>query len=173
MPLQNCLITGGYQVPCSSIGGVETLWIGNFSGGTTYYLDADNVITGATNSPGVYAFNQEVEVAGVAQTIEVDRSNLSAFFITTVSLRLHNYDKNVRNRLVQLLRAPLVTAIKSNDGLYYYAGLESAGRLITGDAGTGVAYSDMNGAMIEIEFRSKNGIFLLDAPVLGTDIAIL
>lgn len=169
----SCIITGGYDLPCSSIGGAETIWLGNFSGATTYSLDADNVITGVTSSPGVYEFLQEVEVAGVNQTIEVDRNNLSAFFITTVSLRLHNYDKEVRNRLVELLRAPVVAAIKSNEGLFYFAGVESAGRMVTGNAGTGVAYSDLNGAEVEIEFRSKNGIFLLDGTLLGTDIPVL
>ncbi len=169
----SCIITNGYSVPCSVIGGAEAVYLGNWSGSTTYSLDGDNVISGATNALGVFLFDQEVEVSGLEQTTEIDRGNLSAFFVTTLTLRLHHYDKDVRNTLVELLRAPLVAGIVSNQGDTYWAGSESPGRLISGTAGTGIAYSDMNGAEIQIEWRSKNGVYLIEPSVIGTDIAIL
>ena len=81
-------------------------------------------------------------------------------------------DCNVRNRMVELGRAPLFAVVKSNAGDYYLLGLESAGRASEGSASLGVLLGDMNGLSQSISWKSANGAFLIDSALLGTTITI-
>jgi hypothetical protein len=87
-------------------------------------------------------------------------------------MKLFGLDAIVRQRMVELGRAPLFAVIKSNAGDYYYCGLESSGRASAGEANLGTLLGDMNGLSQTISWKSANGVFLLDPTVLGTDITI-
>ena len=50
----SCIIDNGYTLGCSSIGGVEKVWIGTYDADSTYTFDANNVITAVTNGVTVY-----------------------------------------------------------------------------------------------------------------------
>jgi hypothetical protein len=89
-----------------------------------------------------------------------------------MSIKLIGLDCNVRNRMVELGRAPLFAVVKSNAGDYYYLGLETAGRASAGEASLGVALGDMNGLSQTIQWKSANGAFLIDEALLGTTITI-
>lgn len=168
-----CLINQGYTVPCASVGGAEIVYLGNWSSETAHTMDSNNVVTAVANSNGVYTFEQEIETAGLVQTATTDRANLTAFMDTNMSIKLFGLDAETRNLFVDLLRAPIYAIIKSNEGLFYVAGVETPGRLSEGTASLGVALGDMNGAEITINFKSKNGVFLIDGDLLGTDIPLL
>lgn len=50
-----CLLTQGYTLGCrDSIGGIQEAYIGNFSSGATYTLDASDTITGFTGATVSY-----------------------------------------------------------------------------------------------------------------------
>ena len=80
---------------------------------------------------------------------------------------------DVRNRLVELGRAAVFAVIKSNAGDYYYCGLESAGRASAGEASLGVALGDMNGVSLTLQWKSSNGVFLIDGTLIGSTITVL
>jgi hypothetical protein len=82
-------------------------------------------------------------------------------------------DCNVRNRLVELGRAPVFAVIKSNSGNFYYCGLETAGRASAGEASLGVALGDMNGVSLTIQWKSANGVYLINGALVGTAITVL
>jgi hypothetical protein len=79
---------------------------------------------------------------------------------------------DVRQRLVELGRSPLIAVVKSNAGDYYLCGVETAGRATAGNASLGVALGDMNGVDLTISWKSANGVFLMDSALLGTTIVI-
>ena len=81
-------------------------------------------------------------------------------------------DCNVRERLVELGRAPLIAVVKSNAGDYYLCGVETAGRASAGDASLGVALGDMNGVNLSISWKSSNGVFLMAEALFGTKITV-
>jgi hypothetical protein len=167
-----CNLTDGYVLGCSSIGGVELVYIGEWVEGVTVQQDACGIITGITTGLTVYQFEQDIEHAGLAQTGQYSRENGTVFYESNLSIKLIGLDCNVRNRMVELGRAPLFAVVKSNAGDWYYLGLESAGRASAGDASVGTALGDMNGLNQTIQWKSANGAFLINGALVGTTITV-
>lgn len=169
-----CNLTDGYVLGCSSIGGVELVYIGEWVEGVTVTQDSCGIITGITTTGlTVYQFEQDIEHAGLAQTGQYSRENGTVFYESNLSIKLIGLDCNVRNRMVELGRAPLFAVVKSNAGDWYYLGLESAGRASAGDASVGTALGDMNGLNQTIQWKSANGAYLINGALVGTTITVL
>ena len=168
----NCLLDQGYQLSCSGIGGVEKVWLGTWDSDTTYTYDANNVVTGVTSAPTVYLMEQDISYAGLVQTGNYSRENGTTYFSSDLSLKFINLDADLRNLMVALSRAPLFAVVKSNAGLYYVLGVESAGRSTSGDLSLGVALGDHNGATATINWMSASGAFLIDGSLVGTSITV-
>ena len=168
-----CNLNDGFLLGCSTIGGVEKVWIGEYIDNVVVSQDSCGIITGITTTGlTVYSFEQDIEHAGLVQTGNYSRENGTVFYESVLSIKLIGLDCEVRNRMVELGRAPLFAVVKSNAGDYYYLGLESAGRASAGEASLGVALGDMNGLSQSISFKSANGAFLIDEALLGTTITI-
>ena len=167
-----CNLTDGYVLGCSSIGGVEKLWLGEWEDVVAYQQSANGTITGLTSGFTVYEFEQDIEHAGLTQAGNYDRNNGTVFYESTVSLKMIGLDADVRERLVELGRAPLIGIVKSNAGDYYLCGIETAGRASAGDASLGVALGDMNGVNLSISWKSSNGVFLMAPGLFGTKITV-
>ena len=169
----NCTLNDGYVLGCSSIGGVEKVWIGEWVDNVQVAQDSCGTITGITTTGlTVYSFEQDIEHAGLVQTGNYSRENGTVFYESALSIKLIGLDCNVRNRMVELGRAPLFAVVKSNAGDYYYLGLESSGRASAGDASVGTLLSDMNGLNQTISWKSANGAFLINGALIGTTIAV-
>lgn len=170
--MANCIIDSGYDLGCSSIGGLEKVWIGSYSATTAYAFDTDNVVTGATGANDVYLMDMDIEFGGLEQTGTFSRENGTVFYESKLSVKFIELDKDLRNLIIKLGRAPIYAVVKSNAGHTYILGVESAGRATEGTASLGVAQGDMNGATFTFTWKSQNGAFLMDESVLGTDIVI-
>lgn len=170
--MNNCIIDGGYKLQCAGIGGVEKVWLGTYQDEVSYTMDTDNVVTGATTGNTVYLFEMDVEYGGLNQEGVFSRENGSVHYETVLSTKFVGLDADLRNKVLALGRAPLIAIIKSNAGLHYIAGVESAGRSTAGVISLGTAMDDLNGATMEITWKSKNGVYLMDGQILGTDIVV-
>ena len=169
-----CNLTDGYVLGCSSLGGVEKVWIGEYVDNVVYAQNTCGVITGITTTGlTVYSFEQDIEHAGLVQTGNYSRENGTVFYESTLSIKLIGLDCEVRKRMVELGRAPLFAVIKSNSGDYYYCGLESSGRASAGEANVGTLLGDMNGLSQSISWKSANGVFLMTGTLVGTTITVL
>lgn len=168
----NCILNQGYTLGCASIGGVEKVWLGTWDPDATFTYDANNVITGVTTTEDVYLMDQDIEYAGIEQPGTISRENGTVFYDTNLSLKFIELDADLRNLLVALGRAPLFAVVKSNAGEFYFCGVESAGRASESTASLGVALGDMNGVNMTINWKSANGVFLMEESVLGTDITV-
>jgi hypothetical protein len=168
----SCIIDNGYTLGCASVGGVEKVWIGTYSADATYTMDADSVITGATSASTVYLFEQDMEYAGLNQTGVFTRENGTVHYESVLSVKFTNLDADLRNTVLALGKAPVYAVVKSNAGLYYIAGVETAGRATEGTASLGVAMADLNGATLSFTFKSQNGVYLVDGALLGTSIVV-
>lgn len=168
----SCIIDNGYTLGCASIGGVETVWIGTYSAAANYTMNADSVITGATSASTVYLFEQDIEYAGLNQTGVFTRENGTVHYESVLSVKFTNLDAELRNTVLALGKAPVVAIVKSNAGLYYIAGVDSAGRATEGTASLGVAMADMNGATLSFSFKSQNGVYLINGALVGTSIPV-
>jgi hypothetical protein len=169
-----CNLNDGYLLGCSSIGGVEKVWIGEYVDNVQIAQNACGTITGITTTGlTVFSFEQDVEHAGLTQEGQFSRENGTVFYQTDLTIKLIGLDCNVRQRLVELGRAPLFAIVKSNAGDYYYCGLTSSGRATASTASVGTLMSDMNGLMQTIQWKSPDGVLLMNPALLGTTIAIL
>lgn len=169
-----CNLTDGYVLGCSSIGGVEKVWIGEWVDNVNIVQNACGIITGITTTGlTVYQFEQDIEFAGLVQTGNYSRENGTVFYESVLSIKLIGLDCNVRNRMVELGRSPLFAVVKSNAGDYYYLGLESSGRASAGEANLGVLLGDMNGLSQSISWKSANGAYLINGALVGTIITVL
>ena len=167
-----CNLTDGYILGCSSIGGVEKLWLGEWEDVVAYTHSPNGTITGLTSGFTVYEFEQDIEHAGLTQAGNYDRNNGTVFYESTVSMKMIGLDADVRKRLIELGRSPLSAVVLSNAGDYYICGIESAGRATAGTASVGVALADQNGVDLTISWMSANGVFLMAPALLGTKIVI-
>ncbi|CAA6810480.1 MAG: Unknown protein [uncultured Sulfurovum sp.] len=170
--MADCIIDSGYNLDCASIGGLESVWIGSYSGSTSYAYDVDNVVTGATGANDVYKMEMDIEYGGLEQTGGFSRENGTVFYESKLSVKFIELDKDLRNLIIKLGRAPIYAVVKSNAGHTYILGVESAGRATEGTASLGVAQGDMNGATLTFTWKSQNGAYLMDESVLGTDITV-
>ena len=171
----NCLITDGSTLGCSTIGGVQKLWLGNWEDITGLFTqDSCGIITGITPTSAitVYEFQQDIEIAGLTQTGSFDRTQGTVFYESILSLKLFGLDCETRNRMIELGRAPLTGIVLSNAGDYYYLGAETAGRSSSSEANLGTALSDMNGLSQSISWKSANGCYLIDGTLIGTTIIL-
>jgi hypothetical protein len=168
-----CNLNDGYVLGCSSIGGVEKVWIGEWVDNVVIAQDSCGIITGITTTGlTVYSFEQDIEHAGLVQTGNYSRENGTVFYESTLSIKLIGLDCNVRNRMIELGRSPLFAVVKSNAGDYYFLGLESSGRSSAGEANLGVLLGDMNGLSQSISWKSANGAFLINGALIGTTITV-
>lgn len=168
----SCLINQGYSLGCSTVGGVEKVWIGTYSANAAYAYDADNVITAVTSGVTVYLMEQDIEFSFLNQEGQFSRESGTVFYESVLGLKFLELDKDLRNLAVALGRAPIFAVVKSNSGEYFALGVETAGRATTGSLSLGQAFGDMNGFMLEVTFRSANGAFLIDPALLGTSLPI-
>ncbi len=169
---QNCLITSGWDLTCSSVGGVEKLWIGTFSEDALYTVDANDVITGTTSASTVYLFSQDMEFAGFNQEFQFAPDNGTVYAQTTLSAKFIGLNYQLRNTILALAKAPLVAIVKTNSGEYFLLGKENAGRSSAGVLSAGIAFGDLNGATLEVMFKSKSGAFLIEESLIGTSITV-
>ncbi len=170
----NCQLQDGYVLGCSTIGGVEQVYIGEWVDNVVVAQDACGIITGITTTGlTVYQFEQDIEHAGLVQTGNYSRENGTVFYESTLSIKLITLDCEVRNRMIELGRAPLFAVVKSNAGDWYYLGLESSGRASAGEANLGVLLGDMNGLSQSISWKSANGAYLINGSLVGTTITVL
>jgi hypothetical protein len=169
----NCNLDQGYVLGCSSIGGVEKVWVGEYIDNVVVAQDACGIITGITTTGlTVYQMEQDIEFAGLVQTGNYSRENGTVFYQSDLSMKFIGLDCNLRNLMVQLGRSPLFAVVKSNAGDYYYLGLESSGRASAGDANLGVLFGDMNGLTQTLTFKSANGALLMNGGLIGTTITV-
>ena len=76
-----CNLNDGYVLGCSTIGGVEKVWIGEFVDGVVVAQDSCGIITGITTTGlTVYNFEQDIEHAGLTQTGQFSRENGTVFY---------------------------------------------------------------------------------------------
>jgi hypothetical protein len=164
----SCVIDNGYTLGCSSVGGVEKVWVGTYDADTAYSLDSDNIITGVTSGQTVYLFEQDIEYAGLEQNGVFERGNGTVHYESILSVKFIDLDATLRNTALALGKAPIVAVVKSNSGNFYLLGKETAGRATEGNLSLGVALSDMNGANFSFTFKSQDGAFLIDEGLVPT-----
>ena len=169
----SCILNRGKSLGCSTIAGVEKVWLGTYDADAVYTIDANGIVTSVTGATGVYLFEQDMEYAGFNQPATITRENGTVFFQSDLNLKFIDLDADLIELTLKLVNAPLYAVFLSNSGNYFIAGVESAGRATESQLSLGVAMGDLNGSTLTITFKGKHGAYALTPSLLGTDIPIL
>lgn len=164
-----CLIESGiYELPCLTIGGIKSVWIGTYSELNKFGLNTANTITSVVSgNPVLYKFAQDVEKAGLISTGEFGE-NLSARNLTTLAIKLYDIDEELRNQYLLLQKAPLMAIVESTTGKFVMVGVDSPGRTTASTLGFGTLELDLNGADLTITWKNQNAFYMVDENLFNT-----
>lgn len=173
--MNNCTLSQGSILSCSTVGGVKRVWIGQFVNGLQYTTALNGVITGITTSGiTVYEFEQQMEHAGLAQSGNFSPENGTVFFQTDLSIKIIGLTAETRKNMIELSKGSLMAIVESNSGEFYYCGANgNSGKATAGNANVGTLMGDLNGLEITISFKSAEGVMLMDGDLVGTAITVL
>jgi hypothetical protein len=169
---QTCILNDGYDLGCFGTGGVKNIYIANYTSSAAFTLDANDIITTASNAGTYYQFEQDIESALFNETINPSRENGTVFYESTVSIKMFNNDADVRNLVKALAKAPLSVLIEDNNGGYWLMGTETAVRATEGSRGFGQAFGDMNGAMLTFTYKSAEPVPSVLSTIVGSQITL-
>lgn len=173
----NCLLNAGYALGCKdNTGGIQKVFIANYSSLTTYTLDTNNIISAlggeASGNPvgdlTFYTFEQRNENAEYASEGQHSTENGTNFWVQTVNLIFHKNEADIRNTLLLLAKASLVVIVLDQNGKYWVIGKQNGAELIASTASSGKAYGDLNGVTVSIEGREPEPAHEMDSTAFGT-----
>lgn len=143
-----CLYTGGYSLGCrDNLGGIQKVYIRNWSASTTYTYDANGQVTGGTNT-GVtwYTVEQRNETAEFNQEGQHNLENGTNFWNQNVNLVFHKYQASIRNLVYTMAQTETEIIVLDQNGNYFLVGEQNGANLIASGPATGKAFGDLNGA---------------------------
>tara|TARA_R110000803_G_scaffold67477_7_gene129225 strand:- start:322 stop:831 length:510 start_codon:yes stop_codon:yes gene_type:complete len=146
----DCNIINGYEYGCrQAIGGIFEYYVGTFSGSTSWGVDVNGVITGATSAPTFYTYQQRTTQGSLDSTGNFGE-NGTVFYSQTAVIELEKMDSELRNSLLLLGASRMFVIAKDNMGVYHLVGQEFGGEVSAMTAGVGKAKGDTNGAQVTI-----------------------
>jgi len=165
----SCLINNGYALGCKdSLGGVQEVYIGSFSGGTSFSYDANDVITGVTGANTFFTFEQRQEQAEFVQTGQHSIENGTNFWEQVVSLIFTKNTADLRNTLKLLSQSTLFIIVKDQNGKYWFVGEQNGTDLTASTASAGKAFGDLNGVTVSFTAKEPYPAREISAAAFGT-----
>lgn len=146
----SCLITAGVALGCrDNIGGIDTVYIGNFNTAVTYTTGTNSIIEAFTGGTVSYhTFDQEIEVAEFNEAVVASTENGTVVFEQTLSITLHKNDGALKNTIKLLSQGHLSILILDQRGVYHLMGKDNGVRASEGTLGVGKAFVDLNGFIL-------------------------
>ena len=160
-----CILNAGHVLDCADgIGGIKTIYIGNFDEDTVYSLDVDNQITGVTSGATYYTFEVPNESSSYVETATKSIENGTLFFTQTLSFPINGYTKDERNLMLILAKARTTIITLTQSGQYLVLGKSNGMDMTTGEGGSGQAYGDRLGVNFTFEGKEpENGHIMTTA----------
>ncbi len=161
--MANCLITGGYELPCKTyMPGLRRVFIGNFfSGGTnsgenvSYTTNATNQITGLTITTGkFYEFDQLKESSDWVEIPHANDKMGTTSYESNITIYLPQISTAARNQMVALASQKLLFIVEDRQGQYFLIGTDGTGTspstsqgvdMVDSTSTPGKAFGDANG----------------------------
>lgn len=165
-----CLINTGYALGCrDNLGGIQKIYLRNFSASTTYSYDSTGVITGATNSgSSFYTIEQRTETGEFNQNGQHSLENGTNFWEQNVNLVLHKYQASLRNLIYLVAQTEVDIIVLDQNNRYFCIGEQNGANLIASAPNVGKAYGDLNGATIGFQAKEPYPAREMSATFVGT-----
>ena len=151
-----CLINSGFSDTCrGSVGGVGTVYLGNFPAGVTQdldwlVLDADGVVTDFASGTIAYEYQPNKTSSQFTETYQSSLENGSFGFEQKVSLVFANMSQLKQNQIKLMSAGNLFVIVKNKDGKFWLIGSEDGAVLSGGSADSGKTLAEGNKYTLEI-----------------------
>ena len=166
-----CNLSAGYGLDSfcrDSVGGIQKVYIGNFTSNATYDLDGNNEITGVTSGATYYTFDTAKETGEFNETLQASIENGTLFYEQTLGLVFHKNSSTLRDSLLVLAQAKLTVIVLDQNGVYWLLGKINGCDTTEGTRGFGKAYGDLNGFTINVVGKEPLPAFLISAAGFAT-----
>lgn len=146
--MNNCLLSEGWGLPdCrDNTGGVDTIYITNWSNVTDYDLDNDEIVTGFTMSGTTkfYEFKPNKNSGHFTQKVTASPENgtVSTEQIITIVTNKNEADKRALIKL--LAQSEMIAIVKDRNGKYFLLGADFGLTLTETAYDSGKLISDAN-----------------------------
>lgn len=175
-----CKINRGYQIGCKATGGISEVYIGNWLPVTlTKDQTNDSIVTAVTAKDttiteiDIYRVEQKAEWAGNEGSGVHNAENDTVHVSDVLSITTSVLDADNMAFLKMLRRSNSFAIVRSVMGQLYLLGAEIPGSAIESTQGIGKAFEDRNGGTVNIEYKSLDGMYLLDEDALTSDFKIV
>lgn len=176
----DCKINRGYQIGCKAVGGISEVYIGNWLPVTlTKDSTNDSIVTAVTAKDtliteiDIYRVEQKAEMSGTEGSGVHNTDNDTVHVSDVLSITASVLDADTLAFLKMLRRSNSFAIVRSNLGTLYLLGAEIPGQAIESTQSLGRAFEDRNGGTVNIEYKSVDGMYILDEDALGTDFNIV
>lgn len=167
----SCVLDSGYSLGCrDNIGGLQKVYIRNWSASTTYTYDVNGVVTGGTNTATpFYTFEQRNETAEFAPGEgQHSLENGTNFWNQNVNLTFHKYQASLRDLLYVMAQTELEIIVLDQNGKYFLVGEQNGANLIGSNASVGKAFGDLNGVTINLQAKEPGPAREISSTFIGT-----
>ncbi len=153
-----CNLTAGIQLGCrDNTGGLQTLWITDYTNVTSITSSTGDTITAISGSGTFYEFQLIRTSSQLTETVNASLENGTVFYqgeIVTYFSKLGQDKRNILKTLAQSQRLAIVA--EDNNGQYYYLGQTYGCFVSAGTSVTGKALGDQNGYNLTFQYLEPN-----------------
>ena len=153
-----CNLSSGIQLQCrDNVGGVQTIWITDFTNIDSITKNSGDTITSISGSGTFYEFQLIRTSSQYTETVNASLENGTVFYTQELVTYFAKLDQTKRNILKTLAQSPrLAVVIVDNNGDSFYLG-ETYGMFVSaGTSVTGKALGDANGYNITFQALEPN-----------------
>ena len=156
----SCELTNiGHTIECfENNSGVKEIYVGQWSGSTTFALGTSDIVTGFTGSNSFFTVEQDIEQAFVDQTKGGARGTGSVMYDQTVTFIVPKLTATRRAAYHNLFKTRSMAMVLDNNSNYWLFGADSGLWALEGDttAGISVEQDGLNG--FSIALNGKNSV---------------
>jgi len=156
-----CALTQGRAIDCrNSVGGIEAVYISEFSDITVTTVAAGVVTALAQAAKSFYTYELEKENGSLVETHTGSLENGSNFYESVLEFNTKNLSASESEELALLDQNRLFIIVKDNNGVYWTMGAYKGADKLGGTSVTGAAFGDLNGYTYTI--TAKEGVRMLE-----------
>lgn len=150
-----CLYNTGYALGCrDNLGGLQKVYVRNWSASTSYTYDSTGQITGGTNiASSYYTVEQRNETAEFMQEGQHSLENGTNFWNQNVNLVFHKYQASIRNLIYLMAQTETEIIVLDQNGNYFLIGEQNGANLIASAPNVGKAFGDLNGSTVGFQAK--------------------
>lgn len=170
--MSSCLLTGGFGLPScrDNTGGIDTIYITNWSNVTQYDLDADEIVTGITMSGTTkfYEYKPNKNSGQFTQTVTVSPENGTVGTEQTITLITSKNEYVKRNLIKLLAQSEMIAIVLDRNGKYFLAGADFGMTLTNTGYDSGKLITDGNSWQLQMVGNEKFPAYEVSASVVAS-----